>query len=288
VPNNVTATAGNAQVAVSWSASSGATSYNVKRSTTNGGPYTTIASPTTANYTDTGVTNGTTYYYVVSAVNTAGESANSSQVSATPSASVPVGLDFSALGQGALAASSLSWSHTVGSGTNRLLVVGVVGACVPSVTYGGVALTHAGQVYNNNVAPSTTDLFYLVAPATGTNTVQVSYSGCTSDVEAGSISFSGVNQSTPLAHITTNFGSGTNPGVTVTSASGDMVVDVVGNGSAIASSSQTLRWVKNQNTSTAHGDGAQSTAAGASSVTMGYSVTADWWGIIGADVVAGQ
>src|SRR5207249_6811950 len=86
-PTNVTATGGNGQVVLSWSASSGATSYNVKRSTTSGGPYTTIASPSTTGYTDTGVTNGTTYYYVVSAVNTAGESANSTQVSATPSAS---------------------------------------------------------------------------------------------------------------------------------------------------------------------------------------------------------
>ena len=88
-PTNLVATAGNGQVGLSWSASSGATSYNVKRSTTSGGPYTTIASPTTTSYTDTGVTNGTTYYYVVSAVNTAGESANSSQVSATPQVAVP-------------------------------------------------------------------------------------------------------------------------------------------------------------------------------------------------------
>src|SRR5439155_16458302 len=73
-PTNLVATAGNGQVGLSWSASSGATSYNVKRSTTSGGPYTTIASPTTTGYTDTGVTNGTTYYYVASAVNTAGES----------------------------------------------------------------------------------------------------------------------------------------------------------------------------------------------------------------------
>ena len=75
---------------LSWSASSGATSYNVKRSTTNGGPYTTIASPTTTNYTDTGLTNGTTYYYMVSAVNTSGESANSGQVSAIPTATATV------------------------------------------------------------------------------------------------------------------------------------------------------------------------------------------------------
>src|SRR5215469_6195130 len=86
---NVTVTGGNGQVVLSWSASSGATSYNVKRSTTNGGPYNTIASPTTASYTDTGLTNGTTYYYVVSAVNSAGESANSSQVSATPNNNPP-------------------------------------------------------------------------------------------------------------------------------------------------------------------------------------------------------
>lgn len=87
VPTGLQATAGNAQVSLSWSASSGASSYNVKRATTSGGPYTTVNSPTTTGYTDTGLTNGTTYYYVVSAVNSVGESANSSQVSATPAAS---------------------------------------------------------------------------------------------------------------------------------------------------------------------------------------------------------
>ena len=84
-PTGLQATGGNAQVSLSWSASTGATSYNVKRSTTNGGPYNTaVASPTATNYTDTAVNNGTTYYYVVSAVNTAGQSANSAQASATP------------------------------------------------------------------------------------------------------------------------------------------------------------------------------------------------------------
>ena len=85
-PTGLSATAGNAQVSLSWIASAGATSYNVQRSTTSGGPYTSIASPTTTSYTDTGLTNGTPYYYVVSAVNSAGQSANSTQVSATPSA----------------------------------------------------------------------------------------------------------------------------------------------------------------------------------------------------------
>ena len=84
-PTGLQATGGNAQVNLSWNASAGAATYNVKRSTTNGGPYNTaVASPTTTNYTDATVTNGTTYYYVVSAVNTAGQSANSAQASATP------------------------------------------------------------------------------------------------------------------------------------------------------------------------------------------------------------
>ena len=83
-PTGLAATAGNAQVILTWTGSSGATSYNLKRSTTNGSGYTTVSSPTAPAYTDTGLTNGTAYYYVVSAVNSAGESGNSSQVTATP------------------------------------------------------------------------------------------------------------------------------------------------------------------------------------------------------------
>src|SRR5262249_37584342 len=84
-PTGLTAAPGNAQVTLNWSASSGATSYNVKRSTTSGGPYTTIATGVTAtSFTNTGLTNGTTYFYLVSAVNAPGESGNSNQASATP------------------------------------------------------------------------------------------------------------------------------------------------------------------------------------------------------------
>lgn len=84
VPSGLTATAGNAQVSLGWNASAGATSYHVKRSTTSGGPYTQVAAPAANSDTDSGLTNGTTYFYVVSAVNSAGESANSQEVSATP------------------------------------------------------------------------------------------------------------------------------------------------------------------------------------------------------------
>ena len=62
-PSGLTATAANGQVNLAWTAVSGATSYNVKRTTTNGGPYTTVSSPVTASFSDTGLTNFTTYYY---------------------------------------------------------------------------------------------------------------------------------------------------------------------------------------------------------------------------------
>jgi fibronectin type 3 domain-containing protein len=86
-PANLAATAGDTQVALSWNASSGAARYNVKRSLTSGGPYALLGSTTGTNYIDSAVTNGMTYYYVVSAANIAGESGASSEVSATPFAS---------------------------------------------------------------------------------------------------------------------------------------------------------------------------------------------------------
>jgi hypothetical protein len=84
-PTGVTATRLNqpGRIRVNWNTSSGAASYNVKRSTVSGGPYTVVASATGNTYTDTGLTSGTTYHYVVSAVNAAGESGNSNQASAT-------------------------------------------------------------------------------------------------------------------------------------------------------------------------------------------------------------
>ena len=85
VPSGLSATAASAsQINLSWASSTGANSYNVKRATVSGGPYTTIASGVTStSYNDAGRASGTTYYYVVSAVNGMGESANSAQASAT-------------------------------------------------------------------------------------------------------------------------------------------------------------------------------------------------------------
>jgi fibronectin type 3 domain-containing protein len=90
-PGGVNVTAGNAQVAVTWSAAARATSYNVYRSTTQGVQGTKITSTGSLTYTDLAVVNGTTYYYVVTAVNAAGESPASAQsAGATPAVPVTV------------------------------------------------------------------------------------------------------------------------------------------------------------------------------------------------------
>lgn len=88
VPMFTEATGSNAEVTVTWRSAPGALSYNVKRSTQSGGPYTTIATNvTTTTYSDTNVTNGTLYYYVVSAVGLK-ESANSGEAADIPSSVV--------------------------------------------------------------------------------------------------------------------------------------------------------------------------------------------------------
>jgi hypothetical protein len=83
-PASLTATGSMTQASVNWIPSSGATGYNIKRSLTNGGPYTTIAPGITGtNFFDMAITNGVTYYYVVTAINSYGESTDSPQALAT-------------------------------------------------------------------------------------------------------------------------------------------------------------------------------------------------------------
>ncbi|MGC4001426.1 MAG: fibronectin type III domain-containing protein [Anaeromyxobacter sp.] len=87
VPQGVLALAGDGRVTVSWEASTGAvTGYHLKRSGTSGGPYTQVAAPAGTRQVDAGLTNGVTYHYVVSAYGEAGESADSAEVQASPSA----------------------------------------------------------------------------------------------------------------------------------------------------------------------------------------------------------
>lgn len=87
-PSGIVVSGGDGQVTVSWGAVTGATSYNIYYGTAAG--VTTGAGIKVANVTTpqivTGLTNGTPYFFVVTAVNAGGESGVSSEKNATPAA----------------------------------------------------------------------------------------------------------------------------------------------------------------------------------------------------------
>jgi hypothetical protein len=88
-PAGVMAVSGDGQVTVSWDVTPGATGYNVRRSTSSGGSYTIISTNTgVLGFVDTNVSVLTTYYYVVTALNSGGESLNSAEVSTSSDAFV--------------------------------------------------------------------------------------------------------------------------------------------------------------------------------------------------------
>jgi parallel beta-helix repeat protein len=92
-PQNLVATAGEGFVELTWTpptvtGSTAITGYHIYRSTTNGSGYTQIGTSTTTAFTDTTVSNGVTYYYVVRAISSVGESPPSNEVTATPTAPV--------------------------------------------------------------------------------------------------------------------------------------------------------------------------------------------------------
>lgn len=109
-PTSFSATTYNqTQINLSWASVAEATSYNVYRSLYNGGAWTKITSINGTSYNDTSLPCGTTQYYYITAVNSAGESTNSSQANATTIACTPT------------PTSTLLWGAYVGDGTNDLL-----------------------------------------------------------------------------------------------------------------------------------------------------------------------
>ncbi len=144
-PTNLVAIASNSLITLTWSPAATATNYNVKRSNTSGSGYLTIATASGTNYADPAVANGVTYYYVVSAINAGGESANSTQASATP----PVPILFSDLFNSSTL-NSASPATPVSNGTSYEMLSSKTWSPSPSLSAGhfvfGIAATSSGSV----------------------------------------------------------------------------------------------------------------------------------------------
>ncbi len=125
-PEGLTAVGGDSHITLTWPAVPGALRYNIKRSLTSGGPYEIVA-PDVAGitFTDTGLVNGTAYYYVISAENNLGESGDSNEATAVPmipsDLSLPVFTTPALGGIGTTIAVSITTSN-IGAGVAQVSV----------------------------------------------------------------------------------------------------------------------------------------------------------------------
>ena len=173
----------------------------------------------------------------------------------------PAAITFDAASTGSAAnpSSSVAWSHTVGSGNDRMLVVGVVAEhnadqYATTVTYGTQSLTKVtGSAATGSGTPlNATELWYLPAPNVGTAAITITFASSQSNgAECGAVSLFGVKQSAPEAvAIDTGAATGTTYSLAITTlTNGAWLVDVVNHGSGNAantinttSTGMTRRW----------------------------------------------
>jgi hypothetical protein len=136
VPSGLSAYVTGGDVILSWWGTAYASSYNVKRSLTSGGPYTQVASSITdlLTYSDVGLAEGT-YYYVVSAITPTGETAISNEAIAVTAVQLHTYLKFDE-GRGTSAADASGNAHS-GTLVNNNWEAGVAGKAVSAVSFNG-------------------------------------------------------------------------------------------------------------------------------------------------------
>jgi hypothetical protein len=176
-PTGLSGTGGAKKVTLSWSSSSGATSYNLYRGTSTGvtkANGTKIASVTSP-YEDTGRATNTTYYYVVTAESAAGESADSSEASATTSAAPAAPTGVAASGGDEL--TSILWNSVAGATSYNIYWKTTTGV----TTANGTKITGATSPYTHTGRSNGTTYYYIVTAesAAGESTASSEVSAAT-------------------------------------------------------------------------------------------------------------
>jgi hypothetical protein len=172
-------------------------------------------------------------------------------------------------------------SHTTGSGSDRLMLVGISvnvndDERVAGVTYGGTSLTKVGERNNDNDAM--VYIYSLVAPNPGTADVVINFTSALNyGALAGVMTFTGVDQSTPLGTFASAIGNdSTSASVNISSAPDELVFAVVADeydAITTAPTGQDVHW--NTCTSGTSNCGAGGTIAGASTVTVTWDLDAE-------------
>jgi lysophospholipase L1-like esterase len=188
---------------------------------------------------------------------------------------------------------TLTWSHTIGSGDNRILVVGIAGEdnnmddlLISSVTYNDINMSLVGGSGQSVYSPPMnmkTELYYLLdsnLPSSGNYNVVVAYNGNVNERCGGATSLANVAQQ-PAEAVDTNSNQDTDTISTniTTQTDSAWVVDIVGCGGSglftADSSNQTERFDVSSNSSTAAGSTKSVALAGLTTMSWSYSSGAD-------------
>src|SRR3990170_2645805 len=222
-------------------------------------------------HNNTSLTTG--YGYFMEATETAGSSLSAVDTPTKSKGSLAVG-------------ATLSWTHTVNSSAERILVAGVsTNVDIPvEITYAGNPFTFLAATHGVSGNDTNTIIAYQIAPISGANTLSVKNNGSvTINIVGGAISYSGVNQDVPWGTATAGIGVDSTPTITVVSAVGDIVIGILcaeGISTIAAGTGEAEQWDDNQTDITGGGY----TQAGAASVVIAPSTTTTDWGLVGCSL----
>jgi fibronectin type 3 domain-containing protein len=214
-PTNLTSTASASQATLTWTPSAGATSYRVYRSTVSGGEGSTPVKTglTSASFTDTGLTANTTYYYQVTAVNAAGESARSAEIAVV----IPKpGLNFSNGFAGAGAQLTLNRSAKI-NGSSLQLTDGGTGEAASAFSTNTFDVTRFTTQFNFQLLNAVADGFTfaiqgVAATAVGVGGGGLGYAGLAKSVAVKFDLYNNAGEGTSSTGLYTNGATPTNVG----------------------------------------------------------------------------